>query len=340
MKLKLLLSVLLFTFLSHAQIKSNDKKILQYSSESGVDKSDYTHYLIIKDYKLDQEKYQIFKYSKKDTLVMQGTVLDKNKKIRDGEFIFYYDNGNKKEISNYDQSKLVGKHEEWYKNGNKKEEGIYSFSKKDKESDYRILNFWNEDNIQTVSDGNGIYKEPIKFPSKNDSLNEGHITGVLKNGKKIKQWTGEIPSLKLSFIENYNNGKFVGGISKDSIGEETKYTKIYEQPQYKNGPSDFYHYIGTNFKVLDRKTDLKLKIITSFYVNKLGEIEDIKVVKGANIELDREAVKVLKKCEKWKPGRYRGQLAEVKYTLPISLKHTESVEPNEKFDFKSHKDIF
>ena len=50
-------------------------------------------------------------------------------------------------------------------------------------------------------------------------------------------------------------------------------------------------------------------------------IEDIIVVRGLHKSLDKEAVRVIKKMPKWKPGKnYKGEVQDYKYTIPVTFK--------------------
>ena len=61
------------------------------------------------------------------------------------------------------------------------------------------------------------------------------------------------------------------------------------------------------------------KVILSFIVKSNGEITDIKVLeipeKGE--ELGKEAIRVVRKMPKWKPGQQNGKSVNVNFRLPI-----------------------
>ena len=61
------------------------------------------------------------------------------------------------------------------------------------------------------------------------------------------------------------------------------------------------------------------KVIVSFIVEKDGKINDIKVNKSADSELDAEAVSVLKKSPLWVPGTLCGKPMRVNYSVPITF---------------------
>jgi TonB family protein len=55
-------------------------------------------------------------------------------------------------------------------------------------------------------------------------------------------------------------------------------------------------------------------------VNADGSCRDIKVVRGVSLTIDREALRVMRKMPRWKPGRNNDQAVPVRLTLPISFK--------------------
>lgn len=61
------------------------------------------------------------------------------------------------------------------------------------------------------------------------------------------------------------------------------------------------------------------KVYIQFVIEKDGSITDVKVVRGVDASLDKEAVRVVKAMPKWKPGKQRGKPVRVSYTLPINF---------------------
>lgn len=61
------------------------------------------------------------------------------------------------------------------------------------------------------------------------------------------------------------------------------------------------------------------KVFVQFVVNKKGEVEQVKVVRGVDPALDKEAIRVIQSLPKWKPGEQRGKPVKVAYTVPINF---------------------
>ena len=61
------------------------------------------------------------------------------------------------------------------------------------------------------------------------------------------------------------------------------------------------------------------KVFIQFVIERDGSITDVKVARGVDASLDKEAVRVVQSMPKWKPGKQRGKPVRVAYTLPINF---------------------
>lgn len=57
-----------------------------------------------------------------------------------------------------------------------------------------------------------------------------------------------------------------------------------------------------------------------FVVERDGSIGEVKVVRGRDPDLDKEAVRVVKSLPNFIPGKNNGQAVRVWYTLPINFR--------------------
>ncbi|GIZ08926.1 hypothetical protein FUMI01_16530 [Flavobacterium sp. UMI-01] len=308
----------------------NNKKIFYDSKWKTTKEGNHTYYRIIQDFDLNKGNYTILDYYKSGALYMEGFVTDLKKFTKEGAFTYYYENGNKREVQHYVSSNLSGKYEEWYENGNKKQEGNY-IAEKGKKSEFVVLNYWNKANKQTLIDGTGEYEENIQLPlidtlktKKSIELGKGVTYGRFENTKKSGEWKGSFPNLKLTFVENYKDGKLIQGISTDSLGVQKKYSQIEEKASFKDGIADFYQYIGRNFRITSEaiSNSINGKIYATFIVKKDGKLGNIKILRGLGYGLDEEAIEVIKNCPKWTPAKTRGQLIETFFSIPITINST------------------
>jgi len=293
--------------------KSTDKIVYFDSIWKETTKENHKFYRIIQDYYANKESYKIADYYKSGVLQMEGTSKTNDGNSKEGEFIFYYENGNKKSIENYYKSRHTGKSLEWYENGNPKLEGEYIQSEKSFNSDFKMYQFWNTKNEHLVIDGNGDYEE--------NEENKFTVKGRVKNGFKDGVWTGTNNKSKYQYTDIYKKGEFISGKSTDSAGTERSYKYLEIRPLPKNGIQDFYNYIGKNFtKTPDAiKNKISGRLIISFIIDKDGKIVEPKILKPLGFGLEEEAIRVITSYENWIPGQQRGVNVRVLYSIPITV---------------------
>jgi len=96
------------------------------------------------------------------------------------------------------------------------------------------------------------------------------------------------------------------------------YTAVEVKPDFPGGIQKFYDFVGKNYKVPEDE-DIKGKVFVQFVVEKDGSLTDIKVIRDLGFGTGKEAIRVLKKSPKWKPGIQNGRPVRVLYSLPISI---------------------
>lgn len=301
-------SLFFLPFIIFAQ-NSNQKIIYLDSVWKETTEGNHKYYRIIESYDSQKELYKIKDYYNSGVLKMEGHSKTQDFLSSEGEFVFYFENGNKKNIANYIKNRLIGKNEEWHENGTKKSEGEYFESKKGFSNTLKLYQYWNSEGKQTVIDGNGYYEE----------IDENHSdSGTIKNGLKEGIWKGKY-NKKCKYIETYKDGEIVSGVSTDENNKEYEYNELESKPEPKGGIQNFYKYIGKNFKIYKEDENVKGTIITTFIVDKDGQITEPKTVRSVKSTLDYEAINVISSYKKWIPGKQRGQYVRVMYSIPITL---------------------
>ena len=125
-------------------------------------------------------------------------------------------------------------------------------------------------------------------------------------------------------IKGRDDGKIVidmpsGEGDKDVkiVEDNTVYNAVEVRPDFPGGIQKFYDFVGKNYRAPEE--DIKGKIFVQFVVEKDGSLTDIKVVRDLGYGTGAEAIRVLKKSPKWKPGIQNGRAVRVLYSLPISI---------------------
>jgi len=81
-------------------------------------------------------------------------------------------------------------------------------------------------------------------------------------------------------------------------------------------------YIANQIKypAVARENGIEGRVIVKFVVDETGKIQNPKVLRGVSGGCSEEALRVLNKMPKWKPGRHGGRNVKVYFTLPIYFK--------------------
>jgi len=274
----------------------------------------YKYIRIVEDYFSDKKAYILKEYYKSKALKMIGSTLDRDVIKKDGQFVYYYENGNKKSTVNYLDNKKSGKEFNWYENGNIKSELEY-FTANDNDLDYKLNNYWNDQKEQKIISGNGNFEYKDKFSEE---------SGRVKNGLRDGIWKGKDIKSKAAFTENYENGKLVSGITTDSLNIEHPYTVLSKAPEPKKGIQSFYSYVGKSMYIpIEARNKVYGKIYMTFIVDKDGTLIEPKILKGLGYGLDENAIKTIKNAKKWNPGIKRGIPARSRCSLPITITKNE-----------------
>ncbi len=106
--------------------------------------------------------------------------------------------------------------------------------------------------------------------------------------------------------------------------EEEEYTPfviVEEMPTFGGGDINEFriNYVQKNLKYPDvaAENGIQGRVIINFVVEPDGRVSNVKVVRGVDPSLDKEAVRVVSASPKWKPGKQRGKPVRVQYTIPI-----------------------
>ncbi len=107
--------------------------------------------------------------------------------------------------------------------------------------------------------------------------------------------------------------------------EETEDAPVFfiveEMPQFPGGDTELRKFIAQSVKypVIAQENGIQGRVYVQFVVGTDGAVQDVKVARGVDPNLDKEAIRVVKSMPKWKPGKQRGKAVKVSYTVPINF---------------------
>ncbi|MEZ4740374.1 MAG: TonB family protein [Flavobacteriales bacterium] len=96
------------------------------------------------------------------------------------------------------------------------------------------------------------------------------------------------------------------------------YTRAQTMPEYEGGEKALVKVIKE--RVVDPSgKSVKGKVLTSFVVEKNGELSDVKVVDGKNKPVDDQVVDVIRSTSPWQPGADKGVPVRVQMKIPVQF---------------------
>ncbi|PIE86400.1 MAG: energy transducer TonB [Bacteroidia bacterium] len=108
---------------------------------------------------------------------------------------------------------------------------------------------------------------------------------------------------------------------EEEVEEEQIFFIVEEMPEFPGGERALRTFIAKNvqYPTIARENDIKGKVYVRFVVTEKGTVDKVTVARGVDPLLDAEAIRVVKKLPKWKPGKQRGKNVKVWYTVPINF---------------------
>ncbi len=104
------------------------------------------------------------------------------------------------------------------------------------------------------------------------------------------------------------------------VEDETVYRSVQVNPEPEGGLKKFYQFVANNFQTSGEEEEgTVIKVLVSFVVEKDGSLTDIKILRDPGNGYGKEAMRVLKKAPRWKPGINNGKAVRVAFNLPITI---------------------
>ncbi len=98
---------------------------------------------------------------------------------------------------------------------------------------------------------------------------------------------------------------------------------IVEEPaEFPGGDRALYKFISNavRYPVVAQENGIQGKVYVKFVVNEEGRVSDGQILRGVDISLDKEALRVINSLPRFKPGKQRGKAVKVYYNAQITFK--------------------
>ena len=95
---------------------------------------------------------------------------------------------------------------------------------------------------------------------------------------------------------------------------------VEEKPSFQGGDANqFSKWVNSRlvYPEIAKENGVQGRVTLQFTVEKDGSVTKVKVLRGVDPSLDKEAVRVVSMSPKWKPGKQRDRAVPVTYTFPV-----------------------
>lgn len=128
-----------------------------------------------------------------------------------------------------------------------------------------------------------------------------------------------------SLEDNANLGveimDYVEEVQEEVVEEEAiPFQLVEEKPSFQGGDANtFSKWVNSKlvYPEIAKENGVQGRVTLQFTVEKDGSVTNVKVLRGVDASLDKEAVRVVQSSPKWKPGKQRDRAVKVTYTFPV-----------------------
>ena len=104
--------------------------------------------------------------------------------------------------------------------------------------------------------------------------------------------------------------------------EAIPFQLVEEKPSFNGGDANmFSRWVNERlvYPEIAKENGVQGRVTLQFTVEKDGRVTKVKVLRGVDPSLDKEAVRVVSMSPKWKPGKQRDRAVAVTYTFPVQF---------------------
>ena len=110
-------------------------------------------------------------------------------------------------------------------------------------------------------------------------------------------------------------------VEEEAVEEEAIPFQLVEQkPSFNGGDAnEFSKWVNSRlvYPEIAKENGVQGRVTLQFTVEADGRVTNVRVLRGVDESLDKEAVRVVSSSPKWKPGKQRDRAVKVTYTFPV-----------------------
>ena len=136
----------------------------------------------------------------------------------------------------------------------------------------------------------------------------------------------KVDDLFVSLEDDANTGVEIMDYKEEEVKEEEveeeaiPFQLVEEKPSFNGGDAnEFSKWVNSKlvYPEIAKENGVSGRVTLQFTVEADGRVTNVKVVRGVDDSLDKEAVRVVSQSPKWKPGKQRDRAVKVTYTFPV-----------------------
>ena len=110
-------------------------------------------------------------------------------------------------------------------------------------------------------------------------------------------------------------------VEEEEVEEEAiPFQLVEKKPSFQGGDAnEFSKWVNSRlvYPEIAKENGVQGRVTLQFTVEADGRVTNVKVLRGVDESLDKEAVRVVSSSPKWKPGKQRDRAVKVTYTFPV-----------------------
>lgn len=109
------------------------------------------------------------------------------------------------------------------------------------------------------------------------------------------------------------------GFAQKSSVDDFNLTSYEIMPRFPGGDKALSDFIKRNmhYPKSAMKKGIGGRVVVKFYVETDGRLTDFSIEKSVNSQLDKEALRIIKKMPKWEPGQLGGRVVRMSCMVPV-----------------------
>ena len=161
-------------------------------------------------------------------------------------------------------------------------------------------------------------------PVQNKAKKDATVKNVVVKAKKDATVKNVVVKAKKDPLEKEDVA--IGAIDYDK--DDRVWNVVEQMPKFPGGDEALMKFMHESIKypAEAEKAGKQGRVVVTFVVGKDGAVNNAKVVRSVDENLDAEALRVINAMPKWQPGKQRGQDVNVKFTLPVTFRLNKPAE--------------